>query len=293
MLHGKARVNSLIEAFAAGSPPFIFSSALPAGGLPFPVLPGIARGRFKAQFADTGSLFEQLRALKSFRKQTHWHLEQWQCLEGRISQERLFTEWLVAKAGRKAQKQPAKFNPDATTVYQPHVSIDRLSGSVLQEGGLFFSSGTWYRPGLALDLYVETADLDTFETLFRHVETVGFGADRTTGKGQFKFERDNTFDPAPFLAEGTHRLSLSVCAAMDMRSFEGYWIPFVKHGRAWNGFGESNPYKKPFMAFAEGSLFKRMPKSGYLLRNIHSDPGIVQVCWPLTIPVTLEENHAD
>lgn len=67
----------------------------------------------------------------------------------------------------------------------------------------------------------------------------------------------------------------------------------VKHGRAWNGFGERNPFKKPFFAFAEGSLFSGMPDSGYLLRNIHSDPRIVQVGWPLTIPVTLEEYYAD
>jgi CRISPR-associated protein Csm4 len=140
---------------------------------------------------------------------------------------------------------------------------------------------------------VQAEDIEVFETLFKHIQDVGYGADRTTGKGQFRFLRDQDFDPAPFQAAGSHRLSLSVCAAADLKSFEGYWTPFVKHGRAWNGFGEQNPFKKPFFAFAEGSIFRKMPQSGYLLRNIHSDPRIVQIGWPLTIPVTLEEPYAD
>jgi CRISPR/Cas system CSM-associated protein Csm4 (group 5 of RAMP superfamily) len=78
-----------------------------------------------------------------------------------------------------------------------------------------------------------------------------------------------------------------------MTVFDGIWTPFVKHGRAWSGFGEKNPFKKPFLAFAEGSLFSRMPKKGYVLRNIHSDPKLVQIGWPLTIPVTLEGHHAN
>jgi CRISPR-associated protein Csm4 len=101
------------------------------------------------------------------------------------------------------------------------------------------------------------------------------------------------FDAKTFDIEGTSQLSLSVCAASDLSEFKGYWIPMVKHGRAWSGFGETNPFKKPFFAFAEGSLFRKMPCKGYLLRNIHSDSKIVQIGWPLTIPVTLGGYHAD
>jgi CRISPR/Cas system CSM-associated protein Csm4 (group 5 of RAMP superfamily) len=111
--------------------------------------------------------------------------------------------------------------------------------------------------------------------------------------GQFNFVRDEQFDLTPFTSGGSHRLSLSVCFAADMSGFAGFWIPMVKHGRAWNGFGELNPFKKPFFAFAEGSLFERMPEAGFVLRNIPSNPRIVQVGWPLTIPVTMEEQHAD
>jgi CRISPR-associated protein Csm4 len=285
MLHGEKKVAGLIDAFAGDTPPFVLSSALPGGRLPLPPLPGIPRQRFKEQFAQQGQLFETLRRFKTFRKQSFWSVEQWQRLDGTLNQEQLFSEWLAAPKGEEELEQ---FRDE-----QPHVNIDRQSGSVLQKGGLFFSSATWYRPGVTLDLYVESEQIELFEELFLHLADTGFGADRSTGKGFFRFQRDEAFDPAPFTKSGTHRLSLSLCAATDMSEFSGYWSPLVKHGRTWSGFGEKNPFKKPFFAFAEGSLFAQMPRTGYLLRNIHSDPKIVQIGWPLTIPVTLEGHYAN
>ncbi len=293
MVEGEARVKALIESFADGAPPFILSSALPADHLPMPPLPLISRARFKAQFAGKGDLREQLQSYKSFRKNGYWSLRLWHSLRGNISQEALFNAWLAGESSRANPGQKNDAPDEKTMAYQPHVSIDRRNGSVLDQGGLFFSKGIWYRPGTDLDLYVQAEDLDVFETLFRHIEAVGYGADRSVGMGQFSFTRDESFDATPFYAEGSHKLNLSVCFSEELADYEGYWIPMVKHGRAWNGFGERNPFKKPFFAFAEGSLFSGMPDSGYLLRNIHSDPRIVQIGWPLTIPVTLEEYHAD
>ncbi|MBC2710647.1 MAG: hypothetical protein HGJ94_06510 [Desulfosarcina sp.] len=293
MGQGETGVTSLIESFADGAPAFVLSSAFPAGFFPMPALPAIPRTRFKSEFAGKGDLFDKLQQYKMFRKRKFWPVQLWQSLQGKISQETLFGDWLSKEEARRNSSRKDERLEPITEAYQPHVSIDRQSGSVLDQGGLFFSKGYWYRPGVDLDLYVQTEDRDAFETLLQHLEAVGYGADRSTGMGQFSFSRDESFDTAPFNGEGTHRLSLSVCAAPDLAGFEGYWIPMVKHGRAWSGFGEPNPFKKPFFAFTEGSLFRRMPDTGYLLRNIHSDQRIVQIGWPLTIPVTLEGHHAD
>ncbi|MDT8405449.1 type III-A CRISPR-associated RAMP protein Csm4 [Sulfuriflexus sp.] len=289
MLHGESRVTEMIDAFAGEEPPFVLSSALPAGQFPLPPLPGISRRRFKEQFANQGNLFASLGQYKLFRKQIFWTCDQWRQRQGCLDQESLFIEWLAAQS----DKRRTTASPEPVSEVQPHVTIDRQTGSVLNQGGLFFTQSNWYPPGVALDLYVETQQVDHFEELFHHLSATGFGADSSTGKGHFRFERDSNFDAGPFAMQGSHRLSLSVCANPDMREFAGNWTPFVKHGRAWSGFGERNPFKKPFFAFAEGSLFSTMPRSGYLLRNIHSDPKLVQIGWPLTIPVTLEGHHAD
>lgn len=293
MFNGEADVVEMIDAFSGGAPPFVVSSAFPAGRLPMPPLPGIPREQFRSRVAGKSDLVEKLHQYKKFRKNGYWPLRLWQAHKGKINQETLFSAWLEETAARKKTKPKNDETEFSKTVYQPHVSIDRASGSVLGQGGLFFSKGCWYRPGTELDVYVKTDDVDAFENLFRHLESVGYGADRSTGMGQFSFCRDEAFDGGIFAIDGTHRLSLSVCAASALSGFQGYWFPMVKHGRAWSGFGESNPFKKPFFAFAEGSLFQMMPDKGYLLRNIHSDPKIVQIGWPLTIPVTLEGYHAD
>jgi CRISPR-associated protein Csm4 len=293
LVDGEARVTELIEAFAGGLPPFVLSSALPKGQLPMPPLPGIPRARFKEQFGGKGNLLAQLQRYKAFRKAGYWPMQHWQTHQGKISQEVLFSAWLVEKAAKAKSGQQGPADEPMISAYQTHVSIDRASGGVIAQGGLFFSRGTWYWPGTELDLYVRTDDRKAFETLFDHVRDVGFGADRSTGMGQFDYTLDEKFEGSLFDVDGTHRLSLSVCACPDLTGFDGYWLSMIKHGRAWSGFGQTNPYKKPFFGFAEGSLFSRMPDAGYLLRNIHSDPKIVQIGWPLTIPVTLEDDHAD
>lgn len=290
--YGERRVAEIIEGFAGGEPPFILSSALPAGCLPLPSLPGIPRGKFKQQFANQGALCEMLQKFKKFRKVNWLSISQWRRLKDNLSQEALFIEWLANQSNSGKKRADTKENmPEHSFYCEPHVTIDRQSGSVLDKGGLFFSKATWYRPGFALDLYVESSKIEEFECLFEGLAQSGFGSDRSTGKGHFRFKRDQCFDPVPFSGKGSHRLSLSVCATEKLKEFEGFWIPFVKHGRTWSGFGEKNPFKKPFLAFAEGSLFSRMPADGYVLRNIHTNQSLVQIGWPLTIPVTLEGHH--
>ncbi len=285
---GAERVTELIEAFDGPNPPFRLSNAFPAGTLPKPHLPGIPRDRFASEFRQHGDLVTVLQKYKKFRKLKYIDLDVWQVLRGRLSQEALFAHWLA----NQAQDASSSEKITSRQATQPHNSIDRNTGSVLREGGLHFAQATWFGQDVELDLYVESENIETFETLFEHLSKVGYGADRSVGKGQFSYERDESFESQSLVQQGDYQLSLSVCAAQDCREFDGYWKPMVKHGRTWSGFGEKNPFKKPFLAFTEGSLFNSMPTQGYLLRNIHSNPEIVQVTWPLTIPVTLEVDHA-
>lgn len=286
---GSNVVAELIEAFDGASPPFKLSSAFPANCLPMPSLPGIPREHFSTAFSRHGDLLTLMQKYKIFRKQTYLAVDTWCSLVGGLSQEALFLHWLNGTPATSPTEDAGAFSHQ---VQQPHNSIDRRTGTVLAEGGLYFTPTTWFGRNSLLDLYVETDDIQVFETLFGYLAQVGYGANRSIGKGQFSFERDMEFDAGIFAGEGSYQLSLSVCAAQDSRGFAGYWQPMVKHGRAWSGFGENNPFKKPFFAFVEGSLFRSMPADSYLLRNVHSNPEIVQVTWPLTIPVTLEAEHA-
>jgi CRISPR-associated protein Csm4 len=284
---GTEKVKKLIESFAGKTPPFKLSSAFPQDCLPLPSLAPIPRQRFRERFAPDGGkqLVDQLQLYKQFRKLKYLKVDILRQLVGGLCQEKLFAQWL---------KQPEQFGPSAEitkTATQPHNSIDRSSGKVMAEGGLHFGSATWYSLGFALDLYVETDQLELFDRLMCDLQRSGYGADSSTGKGQFEFSRDESFDPEQWPQTGNARLLLSLTAAENMQAFFGSYQPQVKRGRAWSGFGEQNPFKKPFLALSEGSVLTAMPEEGFVLRNIHSNPDIVQVLWPLTLPLTLEVAH--
>ncbi len=278
-LDGTAGVEALIKQFTDQQPPFILSSAFPAGKLPVPVLPGISRSLFK-KLAD-GDMFAKLSQHKKFRKYNYITVADWIDVAGQMSSLKLF------------QHHSSKESVAVTTAKPQlsrtmHNTIDRNSNRVI-EGGLYSDEASYFDADYRYDLYVKTADRKHFERLFNHVATGGFGADTSTGKGQFSFVVDESFDDTMFNHQGNAEMSLSVCMAVETDQFSGTWNLFTKLGKVWNGFGETNPFKKPFIAFTEGSVFTRMPVSNFVLRNIHSNPDYVQIGLPLTLPLTLEE----
>lgn len=280
-MQGDKAVEELIRKFDSPSPPFRLSSAFPEGRLPMPLLPGMSREGFRKKYGQKSNaeLVKRLNDFKTFRKSKYLPMKVWRECRGAMSQKRLFERYLE-------DPWPA---PEQKAWLQPHNSIDRHTGAVLDQGGLFFAPVVFHKPGSRLHLYLEAEDPGIFEELIAFVAQTGFGADAGTGKGHFDWQRDQDFDPGMFEGPGSWSLNLSVCSCRDLADFEGYYAPFVKLGKAWSGFGERNPFKKPFLAFAEGSIFKAMPRSGYLLTSIHSDPKIVQVTWPLTLALELEE----
>jgi CRISPR-associated protein Csm4 len=287
---GEQGVQKLIQDYEQGAPPFVCSSAMPRGMLPMPVLPPVPRARFASLSQELGfsTLFEALGSYKRFRKQPWLPASLWTRLRNDLDQEQLFRSWL--EDGKRPEKDRQFTVPFETRkAIQPHNTIHRVSGTVLQ-GGLFFPEVTFHGPDATLDIYVETCDVTLFERLLQHVSQTGFGADRTTGKGHFSWCRDDNFDSTAYQGEGTHKMILSVFSARNLAAVKGSYKTFTKYGKVWNGYGERNPFKKPFLAFAEGSVFSEMPVDGYLLRDIHSDPNVVQVLWPVTLPFTLSRN---
>lgn len=286
---GAAQAEALIGAFEQGKPPFLLSSAFPKGMLPMPVLPAIPRSDFRQLAAKRpefkGELAAALEAYKRFRK-VAFVPTALICDGAELSQRRLFSRWLDDPGIFKLPEHPQQVF--RRQELEPHNSIQRQGGTVLQQGGFYLSEATWYGKGASLDLYVATDDRELFERYLGYVADTGFGADRSTGKGYFAFRHDPAFDPAPFAGVGNGSLSLSVSSNSDLSGFSGTYDVFAKFGKAWSGFGERNPFKSPFVAFAEGAVFSRMPAAGYVLRSIHPNPAIVQVVQPLTLPVKLE-----
>lgn len=296
-LDGPDGVAGLIAAFDSDEPPFICSSALPEGMLPMPCLPPLPRSEFEARFFAPGGPFQgskarALNAYKVFRKLGHVPVKVWTALRGGLSQVGLFERWLKDRQHDRDAFRPRPAPAETawqTSHVEAHNSIDRATGAVLEEGGLFLSESTFYGSNSRFDLYVRTKAPQDFERLFGHIAATGFGRDTSTGKGWFSFERDTSFIPDEIDAAGPCRMTLSVLSAMNLSEAAGWYRIFAKSGRVWGALGEGNPFKKSFLAMEEGSVFQRLPARGYVLRGLHPDPRLVQVTWPLTIAFTLAQ----
>ncbi len=319
-LDGPDAATALVERFISDDPPFVCSSAFPAGLLPMPCLPPIPRRVFRERYADpdgsfAGDLFLALSVYKKFRKRRFLPVAIWEELADRMSPDSLFERWMrecrgsmTDVAGNDRNGQCARrllectaFDPPKDSRHrkwsadhlQTHNTIDRASGAVLQDGGFHLTESTFYRADAALHLYVRTDDMAAFERLLEHIAACGFGRDRSTGNGQFTWQRDEAFDPAPLEAPvGSHRMTLSVLSAMDLSAMRGWYGVFSKHGKVWDGLGGTNPFKKPFLAVAEGGVFESLPRGGFVLRGLHPDPQVAQILWPLTIPLAVSTTEA-
>ncbi len=285
-LEGEEALEELVELFKGNDPPFILGSAFPAGMLPLPHLPGISREKFKRFSLERkefgGKIYKALEIYKEFKNLKWIPVSLWEKLRDGCSQERIFASYLD-------HIESGVFNTQAgKTELEPHNTIDRRSGTVLAEGGLYQSEKTFYTPGAVLDLYVQADNPEIFERYFKVLAETGYGRDRSAGKGSFTFLRNAELDSSFMSGGGNACMSLSVCSNNNLAGVRGYYSVFTKYGKVWNGFGQNNPFKKPFLAFAEGSVFTELPESGYVLQNIHSDPKIVQIVLPLTIPLSLE-----
>lgn len=294
-LDGAEAVTNLIAGFESDTPPFVCSSALPEGMLPMPCLPPLLREAFQEYFCTPNGFFkgnkiQALGAYKTFRKLSYVPLKVWTDLRSALNLPKLFERWLQDRRQNHDAFQPTSARGEAAwRAYhiEAHNSIDRMTGGVLQDGGLFLAESTFYGSRTRLDLYVSTENPEQFERLFGHVASTGFGRDASTGKGWFTFERDASFDAVGFMGAGTCRMNLSVLSAVDMSEARGWYRIFAKSGRVWGTLGANNPFKKAFLAMEEGSVFTHLPTRGYVLRGLHPDSRVVQITWPLNIALTL------
>ena len=298
-LEGQEAATTLVERFVANDPPFICSSAFPKDMLPMPCLPPLPRRLFEERYTAPGGffkgdLFAALTAYKSFRKQRHLSMRVWLDCSEDMCAEVLFNSFLFEKADFGLPTDLSRRNrPWASPYLQTHNTIDRSRGSVLLEGGFHLTESTFYRDDATLHLYVETTDVASFERLFRHIAECGFGRDRSTGKGHFTWLRDMDFDPTLLeRSRRSHLMSLSVLSAENLSAMRGWYGVFSKLGKVWDGFGEKNPFKKPFLAVSEGGVFESLPSAGYVLRGLHPDPKVAQILCPLTIPLTVRSTEA-
>ena len=193
---------------------------------------------------------------------------------------------------RAERAQPRRRSrPLSLTVRQAHNTIDRLTGTTPETGGLYFMDEEWRRDTAAeLDVYVMgEIGGEELQALFDTVGEFGFGRDANLGRGRFAATVELA-DPRLFAHDGNRRLSLShgVVTTNMAAPFYKLHTHYGKLGGLYAG-GERSPFKYPLLLTRPGATFSPADAGpfGALLAGVHPHhPEIRQNAWHLCLPFT-------
>ncbi|MBM4023949.1 MAG: hypothetical protein FJ280_00860 [Planctomycetes bacterium] len=153
--------------------------------------------------------------------------------------------------------------------------LNRVSGTTggAGEGGLFSVKETYFARDRVRErcnpahlnevaIYIRVADgyKTKFMDLVHELSYVGFGADVSVGKGQFKvvsedLEPAEEFDSIP---NANACIVLSTFQPGPDDPTDGVWEAFVKYGKMGPDFGLENIFKRPAVMFRSGACFRRV-----------------------------------
>lgn len=296
---GESALKEFIHRFQS-DPPFLLSDAFPFEFIPFPLIPITNRVEseiIKAQLPDSTAdkrkklfLFNKLKKLKKARFIPYQRLS-------KIAQEfdilKLFNELLATEEIEKP--------PKSYTIIEPHVSIDRLTLTA-KEGQLFFTSSEVYEKSDSPSQWIIALIRDFDESeLFRYLKeigNIGYGADRSVGRGRFEVEAPKPLAPQP-LREANLGIALSHFVPAQNDPISGYWNLSTKFGRVGGIFSIKHPlsdipftpFKRPLIMLTPGSVFRitynfaEKPFWGRLVSNIHRIAEVVHFGYAPIFPL--------
>jgi CRISPR-associated protein Csm4 len=259
----------LLENFQA-SPPFILSDGFPDDMLPIPVIAPLKKDD-KVKLSDVADTDAELKEIKNLK---YIPIAAFNNLVGDLSNIKL-ARYLI-KANEVLDEQMSRQKRDLTLM---RTAVNRITGSAL-ERQLFDVTEGFYCNGSKVNIWIKFFDysfIGKVEKWFHSVETFGYGANVSTGSGQFKiesFKEINTLLPNVESPNAFVTLSNFTPAADDPT--EGWYQYIVKRGKLggrWStvsidGVSGANVWKKPLIMFRQGSVF-RLPVSSVGIKNYY------------------------
>ncbi len=274
--------------------PLMLSDAFPRDQIPRPLLQASERPEPTAGESRQAFL-ERLQQEKALRKTAFISLADFLALRAGMNEANLLARLrqraVEQRTAVQGSWQPQSFQSTVLKVRQAHNTIDRLTGTTPETGGLYFVDEEWRRDTAAeLDVYA-TGDLakDELAALFSTVGDFGFGRDANLGRGRF-MATVALADPQLFTHDGNRLLSLSHGVLSENMA-----VPFYKlhtHYGKLGGFyagGERSPFKYPLLLTRPGATFSPVDAGpfGALLSGVH--PHHAEICqnaWHLCLPFT-------
>ena len=273
--------------------PLLLSDAMPRDHLPRPLLQPGDRPEPAAGESRRGFL-QRLQQDKKLHKTAFIPVADFLELRAGLSEAAL----LVRLSQRAAEHERVKSarphrrsRPLSLTMRHAHNTIDRLTGTTPEAGGLYFMEEEWrWDEAAEMDVYAAgEIGGDDLQTLIDTVGEFGFGRDANLGRGRFTATVEPA-DPRLFAHDGNRRLSLShgVLTANMAAPFYKLHTHYGKLGGLYAG-GERSPFKYPLLLARPGATFSPADAGpfGSLLGGVHPHhPEIRQNAWHFCLPFT-------
>lgn len=288
--------DAALTAWLAGLPeaPLLLSDALPRDQLPHPMLqpgdrPEPATGESRQAFLN------RLQQDKKLRKTAFISVADYLDLRAGFSETVLLARLRqrAAESTQATPKQPRQQSrPLSLSVRQAHNTIDRLTGTTPETGGLYFMEEEWRRDEAAeMDIYAQCEiGSEALQALFDTIGEFGFGRDANLGRGRFTTKVEPA-DSRLFAHDGNRLLSLSHGVLTDNMAAPFYKLHthYGKLGGLYAG-GERSPFKHPLLLTRPGATFSPTDAGpfGSLLDGVHPHhPEIRQNAWHFCLPFTV------
>lgn len=190
-----------------------------------------------------------------------------------------------------------KYNDFIEKKMEQKNSINRMTNSTNSEdeASLYTIEETYYNRDISIFIKLrEDFDINKFEKALDFIESMGFGKKASSGKGSFIkvfFKEVNDLFKMPYGGNGFIILSNYIPKKGDYEDVVHSKI-VTKRGKVSGGYASrNNIFKKTFVCFAEGSIFKGKPLNdkGTLLRGLNYDKKIVQFGISFVLGVNIDE----
>ena len=255
------RLSNFLMAYQPGqTPPLLVSNGFPKGCLPKPVIPPVTQVELERIALNDNRIAKSF-IIKSIKKMPLILKEDFiKMQKAEITPVKLF-ETLYGRYGKGFPEEPfARVAVQHNTVNRATGRVD--SGLYSQEETFFPDNGGEYVIYLKGDYFTQPE----LERIFGFIAREGFGKDKSTGKGHFSFTIEAGIDlPECERPNAFMTLSSFIPTANDPTAndpTDGHYTLLHKYGKLGGGFasgasgGQGNPFKKPLLMFAAGSIFR-------------------------------------
>ncbi len=327
-LEGEKGLRSFLQLYKTEETiPLIISDGFMDGYLPRPVLKPLSLKEIEGEIEilinelaaekDTINKIRYIDLVRDIKNIAFLPVEYLRENKDRFSQKKLLIDYLKVCTGNSErgtsdslQDKIELYNKLIKDIHILRTSIDRYTGRAM-EGRLFNTVENFYDS--QVNIYIKLRrgkglDINWLKNIFSYIELSGYGADKSTGKGQIKVEIEEA-DDLPHADNPNAFVSLSSFVPDTNTPFNGWYVPLLKYGKLGEHYANSsidkiapetgkkighNPFKRPILMFKAGAVFKLKngerlrPFYGKIIENIHWDSEIVHYGFAYPLGIRLE-----